>query len=64
MSASGRFILLISGLSVAVYVMWPETGADMTVPPDQERQDDRGVKGGSGSLNKIFASLSGLLPGG
>jgi hypothetical protein len=41
MSASGRFILLISGLSVAVYVMWPETGADMTVPPDQERQDDR-----------------------
>jgi len=42
MSASGRFILLISGLTVAVYVMWPETGAEVTVPPDQERQEDRG----------------------
>jgi hypothetical protein len=32
MSISGRWIVLISGLSVAVYVMWPETGVDVTVP--------------------------------
>jgi hypothetical protein len=41
MSASGRFILLISGVSVAVYVMWSETGTDVTVPPDQEQKEDQ-----------------------
>jgi hypothetical protein len=41
MSASGRFILLISGLSIAAYVMWSETGDDVTVPPDQEQQENQ-----------------------
>jgi len=44
MSTSGRLILLIAGLSVAVYAMWPETGADVTVPSVQEQQEGQGSK--------------------
>jgi hypothetical protein len=41
MSASGHIILFFSGLSVAAYVIWSGTGKDITVPPDQEQQQDQ-----------------------
>ena len=66
MSTSGRLILLISGLSVAVYVMWPKTGADMTVPPAQEQQEARGSNaassGKSGSSRPEEPSSSFIEP--
>ena len=40
MSAGGRFVLLISGLSIAVYVMSSGTGTDVPVS-DQGQQEDR-----------------------
>jgi len=54
MSASGHIILLFSGLSVAAYVMWSGTGKDVTVPPDQEQQQDQ-VSNPASSSKSVFS---------
>ena len=55
MSAGGRFVLLISGLSIAVYVMSSGTGTDVPVS-DQEQQEDRASN--PASSRKLVATRS------
>jgi hypothetical protein len=54
MSAGGRFVLLISGLSIAVYVMSSGTGTN--VPPGQGQQEDRASN--PASSRKLVATRS------
>ena len=58
MSSSGGIILLISGLSVAAYVMWSGAGNDVTVPPDQEQQQDQVSKSSGKSVLSRPGELS------
>src|SRR5215468_10206272 len=55
MSAGGRFVLLISGLSIAVYVMSSGTGTDVPVS-DQGQQEDRATN--PASSRKLVATPS------
>ena len=54
MSACGHIILLFSGLSVAACVMWSGAGKDVTVPPDQEQQQDQ-VSNPASSGKSVFS---------
>jgi hypothetical protein len=50
MSAGGRFVLLISGLSIAAYVMSAGTGTDVPAPDPGQQADQASHPTSSGSL--------------
>jgi hypothetical protein len=54
MSASGHIILLLSGLSVAAYVIWSGTAKDVTVRSDREQRQNQ-VSNPASSGKSVFS---------